>query len=65
MKTFSVFLRELFLYIRTGLRSSCTSQGLETAIEVEEEPNPTLPTESQTPRQRKWLTKETTEQIST
>lgn len=65
-KHFSVFLRALSLCIRTGLLFSCTSQGPEAAIEVqEEEPNPTLPTGRPTPRPRKWLTKETTEQIST
>ncbi len=65
-KHFSVFLRALFLCIRTGLPFSCTSQEPEAAIEVqEEEPNPTLPTGRPTLSPRKWPTKETTEQIST
>lgn len=69
---FSFFLKVLFLRIRTGQLFSCTSQGPEAAIEEEEEeveqeeePNPTLPTGRQILRPRKWLTKETIEQIST
>uniref|UniRef100_A0A3Q3NRG8 UPF3B regulator of nonsense mediated mRNA decay n=1 Tax=Labrus bergylta TaxID=56723 RepID=A0A3Q3NRG8_9LABR len=42
---------------RTGLLFNCTSQGPEAAIGPQEEENPTLPTGSQTLRQRKWLTK--------
>lgn len=61
----------MFLCIRTVLRFSCTSQEQEAEIEVveeeeeEEQQNPAPLTGSQTLRPKKWLTKETIEQIST